>query len=330
MAVFENELYGHFDKITFSDPRMKHNDDCSIEKNYYICPKEEYYCKDTHGTPITRYKRLRRQNNHNDPVIISSVNRFPKRMKDGENLLGCKNFMANEVEVKSRCALEKFLIFFIRPCFRNQVFIGILNVYIPLFFAYKKNTFFNLAHNGSNYDTLLLSQALFNEGITPSVITKGNKILSMTVAELNIVFVDSIRYIKASLSKCCTLYNLNMKKGTFPVRANIIKFYTSTTIPPFEWFINENDSTEAIKEKQLWYLERRKKLWVFKDEIAEYCTDDSFILCQIILKFTREWFNLQEGMANYFDVKLPSKFHPFCPPFITLGRRYYIAILVII
>ena len=104
------------------------------------------------------------------------------------------------------------------------------------------------------------------------------------------------------------------------MRANILKFYKSETIPPFEWFINENDSTEAIEEKRSWYLERRKKVWVFKDEIAEYCTDDSFILCQIILKFTREWFSLQEGMANYFGVELKSKFHPFCPPFITLGK----------
>ena len=144
--MFENKFYGRFDKITFSDPKMKHKDDCKIDENYYICPKEEYYCKKTYGKSIVRYKTLRKQNNLNDPTIISSANHFPKRMKDGENLLGCKNFMANDDEVKSKCALEKFLIFFVRPCFRNQVFIGIKHIlfaisiylfrFLKTFFAY--------------------------------------------------------------------------------------------------------------------------------------------------------------------------------------------------
>ena len=43
------------------------------------------------------------------------------------------------------------------------------------------------------------------------------------------------------------------------------------------------------------------------------------ILCKVVLKFSREWCNMQDEFCMYFGKTLEIKFHPFCMPFITLG-----------
>ena len=63
--------------------------------------------------------------------------------------------------------------------------------------------------------------------MTPSIISKGNKILKLDIEEWNIAFLDSYKYIKASLAKCCKMYQIDMKKGFFPHLANREHYYNS-------------------------------------------------------------------------------------------------------
>ena len=114
---------------------------------------------------------------------------------------------------------------------------------------------------------LLISQ-MFERGITPSVISRGNMIMNMCIEEYNINFSDTFLYIKASLSKCCSLYNLTLKKGCFPLAANTETYYDEKKIPPLKLFIGDGDSKKVIEEKTKWYNSRRKRPWIFKTEIC--------------------------------------------------------------
>ena len=172
---------------------------------------------------------------------------------------------------------------------------------------------------------------LFEQGITPSIVSKGNKILKLRVDEYDISFLDSYRYIKSSLAKCCKMYQLDMRKGFFPVRANRPLFYNackiffcsrhnptpplsptfSASIPAFNWFVNENDSHQAVEEKRKWYLERKSSSWIFDKELALYCIDDSLIVTKLALKFSKEWIKIQEGMNRFFTPDKDAYFFPF-------------------
>ena len=253
-----------------ADPLMQHPDDLKVEKNFYICPKDEYYCKEIHGTKVTRHLINKRKKSR-DPFIKSSLNTF--KGKDQLNT-------SNKSKYQKLSALQKFILFFIRRAFTNQVFV---------------------AHNSSNFDSILLIEGLTSEDITPSVLSKGNKLLCISINEFNIQFIDSIRYIKASLAKCCKVFKLSEKKGTFPLKANHRDYYNKNGIvPQFHLFINENDSQNVIEEKKQWYQNRKQSLWNFKKEIAAYCTDDSLILCKIGIKFAKEWFDIQVFLICFF------------------------------
>ena len=115
---------------------------------------------------------------------------------------------------------------------------------------------------------LLLLGQMIERKLTPSILSRGNGILNMAVNDLNINFNDTYLYIKASLAKCCKLYEIPMLKGTFPHQANRSDFFSCTKIPPFKLFVNEGDGKKDIEEKKKWYESRRKKPWLFKTEIS--------------------------------------------------------------
>ena len=56
-----------------------------------------------------------------------------------------------------------------------------------------------VAHNFQTYDGYFILQYLYKNGITPEIITRGAKVLSLTVSEMNIKFVDSLCFIPMKL-----------------------------------------------------------------------------------------------------------------------------------
>jgi hypothetical protein len=52
-----------------------------------------------------------------------------------------------------------------------------------------------VAHNFQAYDGYFILQYLYKNGITPEIITRGAKILSLTVSDMNIKFIDSLNLL---------------------------------------------------------------------------------------------------------------------------------------
>ena len=157
---------------------------------------------------------------------------------------------------------------------------------------------------------------------------KGQKILKLSIPEFGITFLDSYKYIKASLQKCAKMFSLDIGKGHFPLKINTRASYKLNSIPPFHLFINENDSKEAVAEKKKFWLARKNSNWNFLEEIALYCNLDCLVLIKICLRFCYEWIGMQRHMWEFFeksneDSKLSFKyFFPFENRFCTLGGNY--------
>ena len=99
--------------------------DMKIEKNFYVCPKEDYYCAAIHNTKIPRTK-MRKKGHKKDPIIRSSSNLFPSsfNQNDHKHSIGQDREtedLCNDEEVKKLPVLDKLLMFLLRPCFYNQI-----------------------------------------------------------------------------------------------------------------------------------------------------------------------------------------------------------------
>jgi hypothetical protein len=100
-----------------------------------------------------------------------------------------------------------------------------------LFQKENANTTF-VAHNFQAYDGYFILQYLHNNGVTPEVITRGAKILSLTVPELNIKFIDSLcSFLCVWLISPRLLVSLSWKKATFPTSLTVLR--TRATLDHF-------------------------------------------------------------------------------------------------
>ena len=162
---------------------------------------------------------------------------------------------------------------------------------------------------------------LYHRNISPTLLCKGSRILNLTIDKHNITFIDSYKFIRASLSKCAKLFNLkSISKGDFPIRANSENFYNTHSIPAFHWFLKDNESPGDRARKMSWWKIRKKSAWHFNVEISNYCEIDVMIVIHMVLKFSYEWSQLQMELCNYFENKsLTRPFMPFGSPFTTLG-----------
>ena len=85
-----------------------------------------------------------------------------------------------------------------------------------LFTRENANTIF-IAHNFQACDGHFILQYLYKNDIVPEVITRGAKILSLTVPELNIKFIHSLCVIPMRLENFPKTFGIaELEKGFFP------------------------------------------------------------------------------------------------------------------
>ena len=316
--VYESEFYGSYDLTVFAHNDLKSDYDFKTIKNYYQPTKDEYYDKNLFNQRISR--KIKRTTSNEK--LKSSRNIFPIKLDPNHSfeIGSSKPLTKADIEfLKTRHPMEKFIAYFINPRFRRQTFI---------------------AHFGSSFDIHFLIDFLIKIGITPDILCRGNKILKLYIPAFSILFLDSYRYIKTSLSKAAKTFGCSLMKGFFPVKICSTSFRDRRTIPSLPSFINENDDEAMIEEKKKFWLERRKSEWVFLDELIRYGIDDSLILAQVCLRFCREWIISQQQMQKIFNIKIKIEkdengqalsvpyFFPFDDQFCTLGSMGEIAHII--
>jgi hypothetical protein len=170
----------------------------------------------------------------------------------------------------------------------RYIYFGLNCVERFILFMQEHNKGFNIcvAHNGSGYDTQLISEAASLLSVTPKTISNGYKFLEFKLG--NTLFRDSMLHLQGSLAALAKNYNLPLLKGYFPHMFNVEENYDySGELPHTRYFDTAfSAKTQADRDAFMeWYNERKQQPWCFKDELIKYCVNDVDILAKIMASF---------------------------------------------
>lgn len=147
-----------------------------------------------------------------------------------------------------------------------------------------------IAHNGKGYDYKFIIRWLYEKtDYQPFIIFGGQKIMYMSIPEMNIRFIDSLCFLTMPLKAFPkTFGEKELKKGYFPHWFNTkANWDYEGPMPPAEEFkynaFKEKDRKDFIK----WYDKKVKEnyVWNQKREMKEYCISDVDILRKCCIKF---------------------------------------------
>ena len=106
-----------------------------------------------------------------------------------------------------------------------------------------------IAHNLKAYDGYFILQYLYDQIILPELLLNGTKIMSITVADLNIKFIDSLNFIPMALARFPKTFGLKeLKKGWFPHHFNTAANQSYVGTIPAKEFYDPNGMNETARE----------------------------------------------------------------------------------
>lgn len=155
-------------------------------------------------------------------------------------------------------------------------------------FMTNHNRGFNIcvAHNGSGYDSRLLSEEVSRMGLKTKSTNTGLKFTELKIC--NAIFRDSMLHLQGSLAGLAKNFNLPLMKGHFPHLFNSETNYEYNGVLPDVKYFDLTFSAKSqkdIDDFNEWYHERKKTLWNFKHELVSYCRDDVKILALVMVNF---------------------------------------------
>ena len=165
-----------------------------------------------------------------------------------------------------------------------------------------------IAHNARSYDSYFIYSYLLSNGIRPSIIFRGAKIINLHIMNnLNIRFLDSLNFLSMPLSQLPKSFGLTeMKKGFFPHLYNTEKVVNNSEMlhldsyPDSKFYDPDSMNTDRREEFFSWYDRNRQNNFDFFSELQEYCKSDVDILLNACWKF-RELVAQVTGPENPID-----------------------------
>jgi hypothetical protein len=176
-----------------------------------------------------------------------------------------------------------------------------------------------VAHNGGSYDVHFLLRILERKEImhnyVPSPTSKHKFIqIHITHDNINIRFIDFMRFIPGSLKNIAEAFEIPVSKGDFPHKFNNghNDTYVGCIPPVFSehdyWGINAAKSDKQRDHFLQWHREQcliychcenpcggtcGLKLWDFQEEIKKYCLLDVVVLAEIVRNYRNACMNFE-------------------------------------
>ena len=212
---------------------------------------------------------------------------------------------------KKQTPVQKFLMFILQERFRNYVI---------------------FSHNGQSFDHQLIVEEAYNIGLTPTILTNGQKVLTIVFTEYNIRFLDFMLYKVGSLASLAARENIPQQKIDFPFGFNRPQNYEYSGPLPDNKHFEKAFETEEKRNKRNALLNQKRasgETWTFKTELKKYVHSDVHILTLLATKFAKECFNFQKLCSKEFlkddrDIKCykshPKPYlHPYGSQFLTIS-----------
>ena len=165
-----------------------------------------------------------------------------------------------------------------------------------------------IAHNSKGYDCHFVLKWLIDQGIKPYCIYNGAKIMFMEIPKLSIRFIDSLNFLQMTLKTFPNTFGMDeLKKGFFPHYFNkkCHKNYVGS-IPSKKHYGYNQMKPKDRKEFLKWYEDRVNENYVFdfQKEIIEYCRSDVDILRRGMMKFRKDFIQLETSTPSVTSLSL--------------------------
>jgi hypothetical protein len=196
---------------------------------------------------------------------------------------------------------------------RNRIFFGARCVEHFCKFALRprEGECLILSHNGGSYDILLIQQYMYKENLTPNVICRGNRIITLSLPKFRIKFIDLIQFLPMSLANVHKSMNVTTaaKKGYGPYllwnEENINRIFDH--YPPKHYFNVNGMTKEKADDFHLWYEANKQKTYNVKKEMISYCINDVSILMEGAINFK----NMFMKATRDINDRAPEGVNPF-------------------
>ena len=164
-------------------------------------------------------------------------------------------------------------------------------------FSDKNKGYTLIAHNSRGYDSQFILKWCVENSIKPYCIYAGTKIMSMEIASFGIRIIDSLNFVQSRLKDFPKTFGLTeLKKGFFPHYFNkdCHKNYVGP-LPAKKHYGLDQMSIKDRKDFQTWHDTCVKENYVFdfQKELLGYCRSDVDILRRSMLKFRKDFINLE-------------------------------------
>ena len=173
---------------------------------------------------------------------------------------------------------------------------------------------------------MCLLTAFLRNGICPTVIRNGRKILVMEIKINNLRFITSNSYFNEDEYDLASQYEIGYDKIYFPKQfMKIQNFDYRGQIPHFKYFASLLDNAKEKHEKQNFYeaLSNQNYVWDFKKELIAFCEQKLWLLTASCIQFIKDCLSLQKNFENVFNLKLAERLIPFSYPLCSLSSYTY-------
>jgi hypothetical protein len=169
-----------------------------------------------------------------------------------------------------------------------------LNDFLKMLTQQRKlfNGYTVIAHNLRGFDGVFVLRELLNNGVSPTVIVKGLKIMLLSIPGCNLRFIDSFNFLPMGLAKLPAAFGVDCgSKGYFPHFFNSPQNweYDEHALPERKYFGPDHMSASEKGLFEKWYATEEAKgaRYVFKEELAKYCKQDVHILAEVCLAYRK-------------------------------------------
>lgn len=259
-------------------------------------------------------RSMQHEENEREIEFSFSFDYLSERLKEWKNIPEPKNphkeklrklakakTLYNMFQDEERGPLDQFLDFILHPDFDDYTFI---------------------AHYGQAFDLVLLLNLLHKRKLTCQPIFEGNKIITLSIKEFNIRFIDSHRFIPSSLDSFPKRFpHLKgvAKKGFFPYKFNKEDNYDySGPYPSEEEYYDEYSSKKKVLEIKQFLETKKGENFNFKKELHDYLQMDIRVLTLGCCSLIKEFLDFQNELQK--DEQEKKYFFCFNKPFITVPQ----------
>ncbi|KAM4023523.1 uncharacterized protein ACNLHF_028190 [Anomaloglossus baeobatrachus] len=136
-----------------------------------------------------------------------------------------------------------------------------------------------IAHNAGRYDAYFIVKELISEKRCVKLISRGGRLLCVTLPDLDIRFIDSLNFIPMKLSKLPQAMGFSGSKGHFPHFFNTEENQNYVgPLSAVKYYGVEYMSPSEKGEFMEWYETQVNTTFDFKSELKAYCKQDVEIL----------------------------------------------------